>query len=368
MSVYDIDGNALETVYGIDGNVLAQAYDIDGNPLIGSRKPIKHYDYASDPDPDKSYIWNYNLAALQAFQGNKFTIGIQTDTHYRPAEHGSDYSTPLKNMTKQLYFDFITNMGDIPRGWAADTTANTRAWLADMMRRYTSYVESPVFIACGNHDNANNYALRQTKSMSEVISKADLYDLEIGATKSTTTIVEPGNNALYYYKDFPECRVIVLDTNDYPYQEVSDYDVHGNHHTISAAQVAWFTNTALNTDKPVLVISHNVLVTNVLPTMIVPEEDKQYDVACIPYRADQIVSALNNFVQNGGDVVACIAGHIHRQGSAVVDGINHISFGNGGKFAEIVFVDFETRTITTKVIGADATTGKGTAIDRNFTF
>jgi endonuclease/exonuclease/phosphatase family metal-dependent hydrolase len=34
MSVYDIDGNALETVYGIDGEVLAKAYDIDGNEIF----------------------------------------------------------------------------------------------------------------------------------------------------------------------------------------------------------------------------------------------------------------------------------------------------------------------------------------------
>lgn len=378
MSLYDVYGNELTFGDGVSGDEVPQVYDVNGNPLL-NRKPIKHYDYADDPDPDKPYVWDYDLQELQLIQGKKFTVGIETDTHYLEATtnigyHNIDYVSQLKNMTKRLYFDFITNLGDIPRGWAfaEDITANTKARLDEMMRRYTDYVECPVLIATGNHDNSNNYALQHGSSMTYVISKEDLYASEIGSTKRTTTIVEPGNYARYYYKDFPECRVIVLDSNDYPYQEVSDYDVHGNHHTFSEAQVAWFANTALNTDKPVLVLSHNVLKTEVATsagiTMTVPEEDKQYD-SSIPYRADEIVDALEAFQNNGGLVVASFSGHIHRQGAAKIDGINYVSFGNGGNFVEIAFIDFDNRTITTKIVG-DSTSDRNDRelVERSFTF
>lgn len=370
MSLYDVSGRALNSCYDISRNSLSVAYGINGNPQYVTRKPIKTYDYASDPDPDKSYVWTYDLSALQEFQGNKFTIGIQTDTHYRPAEHGTDYGTPLKNMTKQLYFDFIINMGDLPRGWGADTIPQIKSWSTELMRRYTSYVESPVLIAVGNHDNNSYYALEHNKTMSEVMSENDLYSLEIGGVKSTTNIIEPNNRSFYYYKDFPECRVIVLNTNDYPYLEVSDYDVHGNHHTISEAQINWFANTALNTDKPVLVISHAPLTTAIRPEeFVAPEEDKAYSYATIPYRADRILEELKSFADNGGIVIACFCGHTHRQLLATVNGVKHICFANGGKYAEIVFIDFDNRTITTKVVGADKSADYGaTAVDRAFTF
>ena len=371
MPIYRIDGIPLSQAFDYEASQLQAAFSISGEQVFsGDRKPIKTYDYASDPDPDKSYTWTYDLAALQEFQGNKFTIGIQTDTHYLPSQHNATYVTPLKNMTKQLYFDFIINMGDIPRGWANDTTSNTKSGLTEMMRRYTSYVESPVLIAVGNHDNANNYAIAHNRSMTEVISRSDLYSAEIGGVKSTTDIVEPTEHSFYYYKDFPECRVIVLDTNDYPYLEVSDYDVHGNHHTISEAQINWFANTALNTDKPVLVISHAPLTTAIRPEeFVAPEEDKAYSYATIPYRADRVLEELKSFADNGGVVIACFCGHTHRQLLATVNGVKHICFANGGKYAEIVFIDLGNRTITTKVIGSDKSADYGaTAADRAFAF
>ena len=369
MSVYNIDGQILGVAYNISGASLSEAYSTSGlNIFTNERKPIKTYDYASDPDPDKEYQWQYNLTTLQNMQDNCFTIGIQTDTHfvldsappyynnYDPPQtpHGTAYVTQLKNMTKRLYFDFITNMGDVPHGWGTDyeTPSITEEANEEMMRRYTDYVESPVLIARGNHDpGMYQHGSGHPQTLASVVPKATLYDELIGGIKDTTTIVEGTGSDFYYYKDFDECRVIVLDTNDYPYLAVSEYDIHGNHHTLSASQVEWFAETALNTTKPVIVISHCPLVIEVRgSSTVVPAEDKAYD-SMVPYRADEIMDALYEFIGDGGEVVACLSGHIHAQNSAVVNGINHIVFGDGGAFAEIVFIDFETKTITTKIVG-----------------
>lgn len=368
--IYTINGSAQSTAFDVNGGVLSQCYDMQLNPLLGPHKPIKSYDYASDSDPDKAIVWNYDLNALRNDQGNSFTLGIQTDTHfvmddapasyaqYNPPQtpHGTAYATPLKNLTKRLYFDAIVNMGDIPHGWGTDyeTPAVTKRALQEMMRRYTSHVECSVLIARGNHDpGMYQHGAGHPQTMDSVVSKTDLYDIEIGGVKATTGIVEPEGTNFYYYKDYDECRVIVLDTNDYPYQEISEYDVHGNHHTISEAQLTWFENVALDTDKPVLIISHNTLLIGVLPTAnpyYASVEDKAYDRSA-PYRCDQVMAALKAWRDDGGTVIACLCGHVHQQDSAKVDGINHIVFCDGGKFAEIVFVDFDARTITTRIVG-----------------
>lgn len=366
--IYNINGNGSNVAYDVHGNALSQCYDIHGNPLMGEHKPVKNYSYEADQDPDKSIVWSYSISSLRREQGNCFTIGIQTDTHfvldgapasynnYNPPQspNGSAYVSQLKNMTKRLYFDFIANLGDIPHGWGTDyeTPAVTEDANEEIMRRYTSFVECPVLIARGNHDpGMYQHGKGHPQTLASVVPKATLYAEEIGGVKSTTGIVEASGQNFYYYKDFEECRVIVLDTNDYPFLAISEYDVHGNHHTLSAAQVAWFTDVALNTSKPVLILSHSPLVSDVRSaSCVIPSEDKAYD-NCVPYRADAIISALSEFTDNGGTVVACLSGHIHDQKSAVVNGVNHITFGDGGEFAEILFVNFDTRTINTKIIG-----------------
>lgn len=376
MSVYDSSGLELLHVYDKDGNELRQCYDINKNSLIGKRKPIKEYSYDDDQDPEKSLVWNYDLESLQGIQGNKFTIGIQADTHYWQPNLGTDYITPLKNLTKQLHCDFITNLGDIPRGWATDTEtpAYTLAAETEAIRRYTDHVECPVLIVRGNHDNGMyHHGSGHPQNMSSTISKADLYNAQVGTVKRTTSIVEPGTGDFYYYKDFPECRVIVLDTNDYPFLAISEYDVHGNHHTISQTQIDWFTNIALDTEKPVLILSHCILNNVDYPRFVVPEEDKGYmeEEPRMTYNADKIVSALESFKENGGDVIACFFGHVHRQHYGRDNGINYISFMNSGYFAEIVFIDFDNRKIICKVIGdnkKDCDLKTVTPVDRTFTF
>ena len=356
MAVYDADGNVLSAIYDADGSPLNILYDADGVVIFngGGDVPVDRdkdpYDYYADPDPQKSYVWSYSLQELKAIQNGHFTIGVQTDTHYNNED--LSYGTPLKNMTKQLYFDFICNLGDIPRGYSQDTVEITKTAIETMLNRYESYVEAPVVAVFGNHDNA--------VMSGSFITKSEMHDYYIGNNNTLTDIVNP-TGELYYYKDFHDCRVIVLDTNNYPYVSRSNSDVNINHTVISSDQVSWFANVALNTDKPVIVVSHNALITDVHTDFVEPTEDVAGE-NYIPYRADQIRSAMLNFIQNGGTIACCLNGHIHLQNDVKVNGINYITFKNGGTFAELLFIDFDNRTIITKAINSTSIN------DRTFTF
>ena len=344
---------------------MSKVYDTKGI-IIVDHKPYMNYDYGSDTDPEKSFVWNYDLESLIDIQGHKFTFGVQTDTHFL-ASYPMTYGTPLRNMSKQLYMDFICNMGDISRGWASENYATTMAELTEQLQRYTSHSVCPFLVVQGNHDNNSCYAVWNGQSMADIPTKHHLYELLMGKVKSTTSVVDGGVDETYYYKDYPECRVIVLNTNDSAYLAVSETDIHTNHHTISETQIQWFKNTALNTDKPVLIISHNQLIVDVY-VMTVSTEDKVFGDTMIPWNADKIVDEIEAFKTTGGTVVACLSGHIHRQVSAKVNGINYITYGNGGDFAEITFIDFDAKNIETKVIGSDKTTDGGIAVDRQFKF
>ena len=283
--------------------------------------------------------WTDDISDLQFEQGNKFTFAIQTDTHFSPKYQGDNSITPLKVLTNSVGFDFIANLGDIIRGYQIDTLPEARASMTEAVRRYMDGVGCPVLLAVGNHDNNVLWSVTYgTSSLDECILKDELTAKVIKPIMARTTIVRNGNSQ-YYYKDFDDVRVIMLNTRDIAYQEVALGDLDTNAHVITQEQCDWFSNVALDTDKQVLVMCHVPLVTDV-----------SYD-NILPTNASAILSALQTFISSGGTVIGCMYGHTHRQYKAVVDGITHMSFADGGYFAEVVMVDTETKSVSTKLVG-----------------
>lgn len=69
MPVYDINGNALETVYGLNGSALSHAYDIDGTEIFPDEPP-------TPPTPVAFKTMSYNVGSWTNF-GNKATASNQ---------------------------------------------------------------------------------------------------------------------------------------------------------------------------------------------------------------------------------------------------------------------------------------------------
>ena len=153
-------------------------------------------------------------------------------------------------------------------------------------------------------------------------------------------------NKNHYYMDFPDfgVRVIMLNTTDGNY-----VDEFGDVSFISERQREWFRKEALDTELSVIVMSHIPLWTEF------PENN------AAPTGSKEILTAVENFIAEGGDFVAYMCGHVHKQESMVdKNGRLHISFLNGGANGEVVFVDTNDRTIRT--------VGVGKAASRSFTY
>lgn len=145
---------------------------------------------------------------------------------------------------------------------------------------------------------------------------------------------------LYYFVDFENIRVIVLNTRNLPYKELSENDINVNHHKISDEQVDWFRKEALNTDKQVLIMSH-------VPLNTQENMDNKYI----------ILWEIGNFIKKGGTVIGCFAGHTHVQKLSTYTaedlGVSYkcMEFANGGDFAEIVMIDTNNKCVNTKIVG-----------------
>ena len=330
-------------------------------------EPIVQITLEQGEDQCLPNAWTNNLMEIQKEQGTHFTFAIQTDTHFGTTKKTSASGTvcnpsdetvitPLKNLTKRMGFDFIANLGDLTRGYEFDTTAEMQSDMTEAVRRYVDGVKAPVLLAIGNHEDNVLYTTNTAvgsgnNSLDEVILKDELYAKMVKPIKHTLpNMIQNGKNP-YYYVDFDTVRVIVLCTRDLPFKQISNADIGIENHIISEEQAEWFKTKALDTDKAVIVMCHVPLVGAVLGSVEVTNGNK-------------IVATLADFKSNGGTVICCNYGHIHAQSSCVDEnGINHIAYKNGGKFAEIVIVDESTRTVKTYMVGE-----YGSAENRNFEY
>ena len=295
--------------------------------------------------------WKNKITEFKKLQGNKIAVAIQTDTHYSIIRNDNiNIANNLKTFTNYFGLDFIANLGDIIQGYETNTLEDMKNSFTEIMNRYVDNCRTQFLYTVGNHEDCYLISWYGSKTLDECILKGEIYANTIPFVNNTGKITK--SKELYYYKDFDDYRVIVLCTRDIPFQALGANDISINNHAISQAQVDWFENTALNTNKPVLVMSHVPLNSQLLlDTNVVKNSDK-------------IITAMEQFKTNGGIIIASLCGHTHQQTSVKENGINYICFKNGGLLAELLFIDLDARTITTKLIG----THDSSINDRNFTF
>lgn len=290
------------------------------------------------------YGWSIPYREIMQMMGSGFSFAIQTDTHYFNGTPKVNYNA-LKNLSRMIGFDFIAHLGDIIRGYEYDTVLSSIEDYKNAISGLVDGAECSVFALMGNHDNGCMYAT-ETGQITDAFLPDELFSLfERPTTTLDKNVVWGSRTGLYFLRDFDDVRVIVLNTSDLPYEEVSASDININNLKISADQVNWFTNVALDTEKAVIVLSHAPLDGSVTIT-----------------NRSAIVDALESFVSGGGTVIANIAGHTHTLNATKTNGINYIVCDNGGDICEIFAVNLESRTITTQQIGS------GYTGSRNFTF
>ena len=312
-------------------------YQTDGDKLNASF--ILPYMTEHDADTYKAYNelqspWIIQCENINKIRNGNFTFAVQTDTHFdfdnSSGHNWSDisYANNLRLFASYCALDFIANLGDIAEGYPEDTADDTRKDITEAVRRYCYPHTCPVLLTIGNHDNGYIYANGDTNL---ILSPNELHDRIFKPMSQTGNMIFPSNKANYYYCDFDNIRVIMLNTCDVP---TGTAPIGNEIYKISSDQVSWFNNVALDTNKDIIVMTHAGLIDEMTDT--------------VPINADAILSALQNY---NGNVIACIYGHLHSQNSIKKDGINHICCTWLGKRAEVFMVDTQNRIITTRMIG-----------------
>lgn len=329
--------SAQFTLYGI-GNYLPE-----NAPSVGDVSIIEQaYAYTGTISNTKSHIhaWENRIQEIQTAQKNSICFGIQTDSHYYTGLN-DNVGKNLSELSQLVPFDFIANLGDIIQGYNTtrfDTHDYMRKSMTDIVSKYINGTTCPVLFALGNHDSNFMYA---NKTSTDEFGFDELFGRLIKPVYNTAPNVSMTNGKHYYYLDVLSARIIVLNTCD---------GATPHSFGVSSAQIDWFKKEALNTDKPIIVLSHMPLISSF--------ENANYTASYA-----QIQNALIAHKNNGKTVIACICGHIHTQESHTSDGILHIGCTENYRnenTAEIFLVDVSKKTIKTF--------GFGDAKDREFTF
>lgn len=320
-------GNKVAAPNAIVGMIFSQDYKKSW--MIGGLKVNGRYTEASEML--LSNKWLSKVEEINTKRKAHFAFLIQTDTHFDITDIAdSNLGANVSELTTEVGFDFAANLGDIIRGYAdetIDSPENTRKAMTEIMRRYVTGIACPFMVAMGNHERNTMHA---AEYQSDPIPFDELYGRMFVPAFNTNRQAVKERGVMYYYTDFDDVRVVVLNTQD---------GSNGGF-GVGQEQIDWFTNTALDIEKKIIVLSHVPLIdgwsvsSNYHPTFA------------------NIVNALKAFKTNGGYVVGCFSGHTHTRENQTSDGILFVTYGNGASVAEATIVDLTSKTIETVILGS----------------
>ena len=191
-------------------------------------------------------------SVAQGFEANAESARLGyvwiSDLHFKT--NWTDNTTALKRQLKavakianRLPVDFICIGGDLldAETNASNVYANINDWLSPLAES-----NKPVIYLIGNHDdNAYADSLSKGKAKGLIVDRGDFHN----------DIIAPAPDKAYFYFDIDRkgIRVVCLDTIDYEGQTSKDGT---NWWSLSQEQVEWFCETAVATDKDIVILSH----------------------------------------------------------------------------------------------------------------
>ena len=200
-----------------------------------------------------------------------------TDIHYESVNHFfDDCIDNIKKLSESIKCDFVLNDGDNTDGNTSPEVTLSRDFY--MLARFNE-IGIPYYQAVGNHD-INGYS-STTRLTSDQIYKAYLSNV-----RGVHFNMMAGEKDYYVDFDGVGIRLIVLDSN------------HNATYTFSENAGAWLANTALDTNKIVIVATH-----------MSPINNHNYSNRHMT-NSESIISAMQAFVDGGGTIIQ-LGGHSH---------------------------------------------------------
>lgn len=232
-----------------------------------------------------------------------YVFGVITDTHvdYKAYNHFQNTLYTIDKVNAQCQFDAILHLGDVTDGW--DTPEATLSKGAEVISELRK-INSNVYVALGNHETNFNYS----SDHFETVSMAENY--AVYGRYNEHDVVRTGND-MYYYKDFGNLRIIVLNsvlTGIVSNDECREWAYDMKKYGYGQKQLEWLeTVLSESNDKHILLLSHMPLTKSYLSEYYTPENRERLE----NFNGDDLREVIETFKNNGGNVIGLIHGHYH---------------------------------------------------------
>ncbi|MGD9402579.1 MAG: metallophosphoesterase, partial [bacterium] len=217
-----------------------------------------------------------------------FSFAIIADSHIRPYGYDSTYYIKANSISRELLANFVRDINDhLPRVdfvvHLGDVTDNGSVDEFEWAGSILDSLECPLYPVVGNHDNFQSDDKQAFK---------DCFGLD----------------STHYSFDYFDMHFIVIDCTLQPYVPPR---VHCH-----AVERAWVEqDLAANPDKPTIVLSHyNMWERGWCAT---------FDTTC-HYQEYEGVAYLRQILEEAGNVVAVLNGHVHANRVEVHNGIYYL--------------------------------------------
>jgi len=294
--VYDISNNTISVIPSSQANTEGNYILLlsVGGGVSGILAPYYFQFYVTD----FRTIWHYYETKkrywLSAVSRSDFKCLFFSDVH------GSTTNVQriidFANLLGTAHLDAVINGGDTVTSYLE----NGVTWYDDIIA--TSNIN--VLNCCGNHDEYSN-------AYNNPADKKDVYDAIIAPVVSSVSGIEQPagastNGYCYYYKDYDDVRVIVIDANT------------GTINGFDTTQENWFKSVladAITNSKSVLVVSHSPF--NKYDTHIVRPNTLNWNswvpfsITDAQYTDYKAFDAVDEFIDNGGEFICWLTGHTH---------------------------------------------------------
>ncbi len=251
---------------------------------------------------------------IESIRGSdSLVFPIFADLHTEDADHEfmKKLIPTLKLITEKIEYDAVINLGD-NFDMLGRTIHITNDELKNRYERIFSSIynaaKHPVINVNGNHDG-----------LGTEFFKPDFWNSLVKGKYDNTSACY-GDDGCYHYIDYEKAntRLVVLSL---PYDSDIESEMPTPIWSFGTNQLKWLKDTALNTDKAVIILSHVPFYykytgdTEAKIGVWTGKEAKETYIASIcasPDDADEAVAIIDEFAA-GPDtrLVACLSGHIH---------------------------------------------------------
>lgn len=278
-------------------NTTTSKTDTTVHDAIGSL--IDGYGVGSVICENPSYFYSETADTLSKLSnlrtdGTLF-IAFITDSHIYTSSNNKQYfdaqMASMKAVCTAIKPDLVVHGGDMTNG--SESKATTIAFTDDVVKQMREVGGDDTLILIGNHDG--NY-VSSTQAESEMITEAEMLSMY----RSWDDGFNYPTDKLYGYRDYNDFSIRVIRLHSY----MGDGTLGGTgtNWGYPTDEVEWFTNTALNTDYDILILSHQTL----SPVLQGYAESQD-----IPHNGMSLQQAIDSWQNDNRHCIGVIHGHVH---------------------------------------------------------